>query len=227
MMWRHARRTDSDGGFTIVELCLTIVIMGLVMGPLTMALTQALRQIPANGARSQRSTDTNQLAYAFSDDVAQTQSFHDYGTVFAPQPPPTPPTAGVYFDSTASPPVQIPVATVVTCPSSAGQADVYSFAWTDQGLGGTKSAQPTYTAVFSATQTANLFRMDVRRVDSVFGTDQTLFTGYCNTNDAPITTFDSWPSAREHYEIHMWLRLRDAYGDSVPDVHIDGTARAG
>jgi prepilin-type N-terminal cleavage/methylation domain-containing protein len=64
-----------ERGFTMVEVVTVVVIMGLVIAPLCMALTQAMNLIPQSSARAQAATDNDRLLATFSDDVAQTQVY--------------------------------------------------------------------------------------------------------------------------------------------------------
>ncbi len=69
-----ARRSARDErGFTLVELVMTITIMGLVITPLSMAMIQALTLIPTSGARTQTATDGVRLQSALVSDISQAQ----------------------------------------------------------------------------------------------------------------------------------------------------------
>ena len=69
---RHDEPND-EGGFTLVELVVNFVIMGLVIVPLCMALSQAMKLIPQDGARTQLATDTSRLEGPFGNDIASSQ----------------------------------------------------------------------------------------------------------------------------------------------------------
>lgn len=68
----------TDDGFTLVELMMTIVIMGIVIAPLCMALVQTLNTIPTSGAGIQTSTDAGRLQTAMVDDIGQAQGIDVY-----------------------------------------------------------------------------------------------------------------------------------------------------
>jgi prepilin-type N-terminal cleavage/methylation domain-containing protein len=72
-----ARRAEHgvEAGFTLVEVTMTIVIMGVVIAPLCMAMIQALNTIPQSGAGIQHSTDTSQLQSAVQESITQAQGY--------------------------------------------------------------------------------------------------------------------------------------------------------
>ena len=80
----HSRRlTRSDAGFTLVELLLVIVILGVITTPLGNVIVAALRNHQATSDRLELSHDAQISAAYFAHDVA-TVGVRDYST---PPPP--------------------------------------------------------------------------------------------------------------------------------------------
>jgi prepilin-type N-terminal cleavage/methylation domain-containing protein len=68
---RPDRRVEA--GLTLIELLVTVVVLGAIAFPLCVAFTQSLSAIPDSGERSQAATDRDRTFLLFSDDVAQSQ----------------------------------------------------------------------------------------------------------------------------------------------------------
>ena len=78
MMRRALRRRRTSAGFTVVELAITMVIMGLVFTPLCMALVQTITTIPQAAQETQHSTDVARLQSAMVDAITQAQGIDVY-----------------------------------------------------------------------------------------------------------------------------------------------------
>ena len=64
------RRTRPSGGFTLVELLVTVTIMGLVIGALSGTLLAGLSVGPATNDRTRLAVGTSFLTNTLSDDIA-------------------------------------------------------------------------------------------------------------------------------------------------------------
>jgi type II secretory pathway pseudopilin PulG len=67
------RRARDEGGFTLVDVIASMVIMGIIIVPLGSVLFQAMKTIPSNGGRAQAATDTSRLESQLIDDINQMQ----------------------------------------------------------------------------------------------------------------------------------------------------------
>ena len=72
----RTRPPENEGGFTLVEVVASIVILGLVMAPLCMALFQAMNVVPASQSRTQAATDNDRIVTQFQSDISQTNNFN-------------------------------------------------------------------------------------------------------------------------------------------------------
>jgi prepilin-type N-terminal cleavage/methylation domain-containing protein len=77
---RARRGATDDGGFTLPELVVTVVLIGIVMSGIASACIQALR-IPAEGrARSLSANDRTYAATTMSDDIANSKDIKTLAT---------------------------------------------------------------------------------------------------------------------------------------------------
>ena len=67
--------THRDGGFTLIEVIIVLVILGIVMSSLSLALSVALRTNPDNQSRVDDARATRSLATWLSYDVSSTPPF--------------------------------------------------------------------------------------------------------------------------------------------------------
>ena len=64
----------NDRGYTLIEVIATVAIMGIILLPLTTAVLQAMKLVPASGSRTRVATDVERLTNALSDDIAQAET---------------------------------------------------------------------------------------------------------------------------------------------------------
>ena len=62
-----------ESGFTLVEVIVYVVLIGIIIVPLATVTTQAIRFFPTSNARSQTAANLDRLQYQFADDVAEAQ----------------------------------------------------------------------------------------------------------------------------------------------------------
>src|SRR4051794_3785532 len=233
-MKRADRESCSEAGMTLVEMLATIVIMGLVMGPLTMAFVQAINLIPASSARTQAATDADRLLMDFSNDVAQAQIYRNYappGQVYFlalagsfPALGPTAPVAGPLTCALTIPPVGTPVKT-----------DMTDFWWTDKAQAGATQQSASWQLLQS--NAAGRVRVDVRRSSDAGATWTTSLTEYCTPGQGTIATITSTPpldptmaSPTQSIDggVSVTLSgLTDERGNRLSDLTFYGKMRAG
>jgi prepilin-type N-terminal cleavage/methylation domain-containing protein len=200
----------SEQGFTLVELLTTIVIMGLVVTPLSIVMTQALTLVPESSERTKSSTDADRLVRDFSNDVANANLF-----------------SGLRVRNMVTNTNDSGSGTVA-CSPTAGERYLILAWWTDQGLG---SPDPSLKAAAYrlrwVPQGAGITRVEVVRS----APDRVSLTGYCRASPtadpqvARVTITPPTSATREHVQVE--LNLRDRRGASLPRLVVGGTVRAG
>jgi prepilin-type N-terminal cleavage/methylation domain-containing protein len=68
-------RRGCDAGFTLVEMVTCVVVMGLVIGPLAMAMMQVLNVAPQSNARSKLAVNAEQVSSWFTEDITNADDF--------------------------------------------------------------------------------------------------------------------------------------------------------
>jgi hypothetical protein len=208
---RH-REPNDEGGFTLVELVVNFVIMGLVIVPLCMALSQAMKLIPQDGARTQLATDTSRAEGPFGNDIASSQKIQSL--IASP---------ALAFDATgAGAWTQLDTNGQVTC----AQTPVGAFGiflllnWTDV-LTGSTTQQHFYNVAW--TSSGSLTKVSLYRDNA----NPPLVTGYCQAGDVPIRLVTTAPTATKANEgVQLTLSLRDSTGLRQGDVTLDASVRA-
>jgi hypothetical protein len=183
------------------ELLASICIMGLVVAPLAVTLTQALNFVPESSARTKVATDTDRLLREFSNDIASANMVPNAGRVL------NVPTG--MWDSGSGPPI--------ACPTSLNPTPlIWSFS-KDHGAGA--RANPQMTAIYWLKwfpAASGFLRAEVWRQSAT--TNEPLLVGYCrniasdglpvDTNVATVTITPPTSTTSEQVEIHLRLRTR-------------------
>jgi hypothetical protein len=85
MMWfrRHtetASKRRDEAGFTLVDVVASVVLMGIVIGPLSISLVQSLQLVPAAGGRTQGATDREAVVRWYAQDISGANGVATYNT---------------------------------------------------------------------------------------------------------------------------------------------------
>jgi prepilin-type N-terminal cleavage/methylation domain-containing protein len=80
----HPSRDLGDGGFSLIELLIVIVIIPLVVGAISVALTAVLKQQDAVTSKVSNSGDTSVLSAVFAKDVQSAQSLTTKASASSP-----------------------------------------------------------------------------------------------------------------------------------------------
>ena len=206
---RSLRKGRGKAGFTVLEVVMAIVIMGLIVTPLSMALVQATNLVPESGERTQHATDTARLITIFNDDVAQMQKLRT-GT-------------DVRFDSETWTEANSSLSYALC---SAGTYPIARFEWRDLGVVGSTPTTVDYTArVYGEGD-----RTHVELVREAAGEAQVVTRGYCksayeagNSSLVPISLGGA--SNPNGYQLTLTMHVRDRGGVAAPPEVVSANAR--
>ena len=225
------RIDGTERGFTLVETIATVVIMGLVMGPLAMTVVQALNLVPQSGQTTQNATDNQRVLTQFADDIAQAQLLVQYNPWSAP------------FWEIGNPPWWTTSNTSPTaCSGAATSASLLDDYWADKSQGaGAATSRSSYVLQFapvSGSTTLATVELDRQYWAAWPGgtpppdTTTKLQSGYCNyglggdTQTATVVSIAPDHQATFNEQIQMTLNLRGSSGVMQTAVTLDGTVRA-
>jgi hypothetical protein len=212
---------------TVVEVVVTMVILGIVMAPLATALTQSMRLIPQGSQLTQRATDTSRLATLFADDVAQAQKITNHAAAGAP----------VVFDTAVSSWTQSSGYGIRSCATTGFLQDwVLRLEWTDLGVsGGTRrgvvytltvsGTGPVRTVVLNRVSFSDMATYTIEKVDA-------LGRGYCRPAlgaqpaDAIGVVSTIAPGATATSEsLRFDVLLRNSVDETMPQLTLQGATR--
>jgi Tfp pilus assembly protein PilV len=215
-MMRRRRRADRELGFTIVELLVTITIMGLIVTPLSMAAIQALNLVPDSGSRTQVATDSQLLTTIFSSDIAQMQQFSEqipWGNTLS-LPSPAYNTTGW----TMTPGLDIFSATAV------GTTDLFAVAWRDLGAPASSLRTFQYRANVTAVGT-NTSRVEISRTEVGTTTSQMLLRVFCPAT-AWCVLLNAVQTSSEGFRVDVSFNQVDRGGRALSQIALSATVRA-
>jgi prepilin-type N-terminal cleavage/methylation domain-containing protein len=211
------RHPEDKGGFTLVEVVMTVVIMGLIIAPLSMAMIQALNLVPQSGARTQDATDDQHALQQWADDVSQTERAlvangpHSALGVLSPTQ-----TLATWTMQNAS--------WTFACPSVA-EKDMLFIGWWSEPAGPLVSTTPgvEYYVNFSVPSPANgMMIADLHRVPLVFLTEQPgdtiLRHGYCSPGESSTARVDATAQAGVQENFMLTFKVHDTTVASTPLV---------
>ena len=207
-MKRHCRARRGGGdqrGFTVVEMVTCVVLMGIVVAPLALAVSQAINLVPEDRARSEAAIDRSLVLNRFSDDLANASGF--FWNVL-----PVPGEHVHACPATGAGPVHLFV------PVWEGNAAIYTATFVPTG--GTTTRVEVNRAPFSG---------------GAAGTDSTVLTGYCDPADgappidvhrvAPDVSGEVGTLPSEYERLRVILRLRSQPDDAVEVTNFEAMLR--
>lgn len=175
-----------DGGFTLSELLVVIILLGMIVAPLSTALIQILRIVPVAEDRSEAAADRAVFTSRFEDDVANTTSL---------------PATSLLFCPAGTAPLTIPITFWWYDP----ETDLTKWVWTLYLF--------RYSTHSSGLTKFELLRWEIRAGGG--GTGQAVnvphLTGYCTPGDLLALWVNSAPNAtypRRQFGLYLWLRDR-------------------
>ena len=206
------RPRAANAGFTLAELCIVIVLMGLVLAPLSIAVTQALTFLPESKQRSDQGLHAALLIDRFAADVTQANGALEI--------------------------VDIPVACGATTSLDAGEPGIWyrskyreahgspadSVTYRDGAL---VSYVARWDAVAGGDGATRRLTLE-RRVDSVDGgrSTETLLSGYCHSGSDPdvvVSASDGEDAALGAARLRISLRPTPDAG--LTEIDVGGTIR--
>jgi hypothetical protein len=201
---------------TTIELLTAVVIMGLVVAPLSIAMTQALNLVPESSERTKASTDTDRLLRDFSNDVANANDH---------------PVLGRVANFATIPFVKDRGTGQVACPTTASapipQNLLIWAAWMDRASIAPVQKGALYILSWSRVS-ADLVKVELLRMNELSQSDVYL-TGYCQSSPTadPVATVTITPPGKATRErVELTLNLRNRNGDPQQPLVLAGTVRA-
>ncbi len=196
-MRRVVGHAYAERGFTLVELVMTITIMGLVIAPLSMAVVSALNLAPESGARTKAATQIDATLRALSADVGNASKVTTVGrtgkiTNYA---------AGMVMDRGRG---------TVNCRPT-GTTDLFDSRWTDLGGAPPAIATARYYLQWTTPAGSTFTAVELHRAPSTGSDPQVYLQGYC-TGTESVATVDVVPpddDASFNEEVTLTTRLRD------------------
>lgn len=202
----------AEHGFTLTELLVAVVLMGLIVGPLSMALVQSFTILPQASARSQAAIERRFAIDAMEDDVANATTIsHLPGSVPVVGQPAVPGLFGIAF-----------------CAANA-TADFLRMSWTDVTSRRARW-EITYTSA-TATRSAMTLTRTPERLDGTWvadGQPEQWDVGYCTIGlfgpavplrleDRTVTSArsDGFCPAAEHRRVCVALAASDTVGEAA------------
>jgi len=245
---RALRARRSEAGFTLVEMVVVIVIMGIVIAPLTIAINESLNLVPESGAQSQTATDADRFQTTLAGDIASATQVNvdktvgnngvNVGTILAFNAP------GTLTWTKASAAAQ----TIPCVTSGAVTTEILStltFDSSDPWAQNHNYLGPIWTFEYWKlvfTQLGSVTRVDVHRFENIWNwplgsvppatsaADQGVFlTGYCKSGDTVSTTSAAPPdnnATQDHETANVQISLRPRPLDKPLTYVVNGTVRA-
>ncbi|HET9729451.1 MAG TPA: hypothetical protein VFR41_08535 [Acidimicrobiia bacterium] len=225
----QARAAGDEAGLTLVEMLATIIIMGLIIGPLSMAMVEALNIIPQSGQRTQSATDYSRLQQALADDASQAQLWENFANNQSVPP--------IWLPAFSARPLAKVDGNNVPCPSPAPALNasftfkLFTTFHRDGVIAGAHNLWQNWQVVYTNTGLAKL-KMEIQRYehDDTAKTDtpwDTLATGYCTpgANNILVTTFAPQQSGTPGYIKLTLSGLSDKNMFPITNVAFTGDIR--
>jgi len=205
-------RAPDEHGFTLTELLVTVMIIGMIAYAISMVLIHALTIIPQSGSRSGAAADRAFFVDTFSDDVANSKGI--VGSVNSPS----------CVDGPAIVPSWTNQWNLVTLATYSGDVVYRARVKSPNGYG------PGAVNLLTVVSTVTIERVVPGVVPGSPEVVKVVFEGFCvhdNLNTKVATLVHTLASGgARHQTVSMTLRLRDAPDLPAATVNLQGAMRA-
>ena len=229
-----------DEGFTLIEMMVTVVIMGIIIAPLTMLLIQSMLVVPQSSARTQAATDRDHLQEVMTGDIAQANHLDVYAAPPGDNTAPRTVVDATYSQGTWDIALTAQQKSTFLCPADPAVTAFQLFStvsWDASRSNGQLHSLRRYTLLFTAagadTAGNRFVEVEVHRSTGTSGNadpgaDQPLqddgtsaLSGYCRPNEQVAAVAATAP-AGSNADVTVELDLRDNANEPPVVVTIDG-----
>ena len=226
-MSRRPAPDRDESGFTLVEVIVYVVLIGIIIVPLATVTTQAIRFFPTSNARSQTAANLDRLQYQFADDVAEAQLMINFALNQ------TASATNVWWPGIArhTSVVSGPITCASPAPALNSSTTTKIFESVHNDLGITGSAVSDFWQItFTNNGSSNLL-MQLQRYDvtgSTTGPTDTYLTAYCSSGASigRVDTYEPQPNAPESGYVDLVLQnLSDNSGNAIDTINVQSAIR--
>ncbi len=201
-----------ERGFTMTEVLMTVIIMGMIAYPISMVLTHALTLMPQSGSRSAAAADRAFFVNTFSDDVANSTGADDVDNV----------TACVDYDLLPAQSDSSQTNLVTLVPYTGSDAVTYRVR-----VESPDGYEPNFADILTDKHLVTIERVVAAGASAEVV--EVVLEGYCdgavtivNVTHTPVPPVSTGP---RHQTVSMTLRLRDAPELPAQTVNLEAAMR--